>query len=150
MTLTKGRDRMKREAVIVRPSALDGTGESLPAQPARRPEWSDVERVLAELASASTIFPTVLSERNKIGSYDSHRVMLDSEHGTQSIEIASIRACWETFERLGRVSRRDVLEPGRCSAFIFALFRLIPGVREDLDGEHYLLLPRPEKLRGSR
>jgi hypothetical protein len=141
---------MTGEAVVFRPSAKSGTGDALPAQRARRPEWSDVERVLAELASAGTSFPTVLSERNRIGSYDSHRLMLDSEHGTQTIEIASIRACWETFERLGRVSRRDVLEPGRCSAFIFALFRLIPGVREDTDGEHYLLLPRPEKRRGRR
>ena len=40
-----------------------------------------------------------------------------------------IRECWETFERLGRIRRQDVLEPGRCSAFMVALFAQRPGRR---------------------
>ncbi|HKP18486.1 MAG TPA: hypothetical protein VJT84_08400 [Gaiellaceae bacterium] len=100
-----------------------------------------MEHLLAALARGGTSFATVLSPWNRIGAYDSRRLMLDSAHGTQTIEIASIRACWETFERLGSVSRSDVLEPGRCSAFIIALFRQVPGVTNSEDEEGRLLLP---------
>jgi hypothetical protein len=49
-----------------------------------------------------------------------------------------VRTCWETFERLGRVRRGDLLEPGRCSAFMFALFAHVEGVETDGDS---LVLP---------
>jgi hypothetical protein len=55
--------------------------------------------------------------------------------------VASIRACWETFESLGRIRRQDVLEPGRCSAFVMALFAQIAGVVDGSDDGEYLALP---------
>jgi hypothetical protein len=106
-----------------------------------RPGWPAVEQLLAELTSSGTSFPTVLSSHNRITSHDSRRLSLESDHGMQWIELASIRSCWETFERLGRVTRRDLLEPGRCSAFMIALFSQVPEVTEHVDDEHYLLLP---------
>jgi hypothetical protein len=55
--------------------------------------------------------------------------------------VDSIHECWETFERLGRIRRRDVLDPGRCSAFMIALFRQVPGVVEQPGADLYLVLP---------
>ncbi len=56
------------------------------------------------------------------------------------VDIEDIRGCWETFERLGRICRRDVLEPGRRSAFMMALFQQVEGVRREQRGELYLVL----------
>ena len=47
-----------------------------------------------------------------------------------SISRAS-RGCWETLERLGRIKRSDVLEPGRCSAFMMALFQQVEGIAQE-------------------
>ena len=64
------------------------------------------------------------------------------ESGSQStwVQIDDVRACFETFERLGRIRRRDVLEPGRHSAFMFALFERLGGVRRDAKDDDYLVL----------
>jgi hypothetical protein len=51
----------------------------------------------------------------------------------------SIRECWETFELFGRIRRQEVLDPGRCSAFMFALFRQVPGVVEQVGDDPYLV-----------
>jgi hypothetical protein len=67
--------------------------------------------------------------------------MLESDAGPRWLEIDTIRECWETFERLGRIRRRDVLEPGRCSAFMMALFSQVPGVEELAGEDPYLVLP---------
>jgi hypothetical protein len=117
------------------------TTDSPPRSDALRPGWPAVEQLIRELSSSGANFASDLSTRNRITGYDSRRLSLESEHGTQWVEIASIKACWTTFEHLGRVSRRDVLEPGRCSAFMIALFTQVPGVTEHHDDEHYLLLP---------
>ena len=56
-----------------------------------------------------------------------------------------MRGCWETLERLGRIKRSDVLEPGRRSAFMMALFAQVEGIRQDTRGELQLVL-RPSQL----
>jgi hypothetical protein len=55
--------------------------------------------------------------------------------------VDDIRACWDTFERLGRIRREDVLEPGRCSAFMVELFAHVPGVVDQDGAERWLALP---------
>lgn len=127
----------------------NGTIVSTAFRAEARPGWPAVEQLLAELTGSGTSFPTVLSPNNKITSYDRRRLALESDHGMQWIDLDSIRSCWETFEGLGRVTRRDLLEPGRCSAFMIALFRQIPGVTEHVDEEHYLLLPGPADNSGT-
>jgi hypothetical protein len=110
--------------------------------------WKDVEELLEDLAKTRDSFSTVLAPTNKISTYDrGRRLMLESTTMSQTVTsqwvaIASIRECWETFERLGRIRREDVLEPGRCSAFMIALFLQVPGVVEEIADDRYLVLAR--------
>jgi hypothetical protein len=109
------------------------------------PGWAEVETLLADLAASGENFATSSSESNCISSYEPHR-RLRLETGVDSvwIDIESIRGCWETLERLGRIRRSDVLEPGRRSAFMMALFQQIEGIRREQRGELYLVL-RPKR-----
>jgi hypothetical protein len=67
-------------------------------------------------------------------------VLLQSSNGSLWLAVDSIRECWERFEELGRIRRSDVPEPGRCSGFMIALFRQVPGVaEEDVRGDVYLV-----------
>ena len=107
-----------------------------------RPDWDAVESLLVRLAASRATFATATSSGNWISSYDpGRRLRVENEHGGSWIDIDSVRACWETFERLGRIRRRDVLEPGRCSAFVMALFAQVAGIRPEIGGETYLVLP---------
>jgi hypothetical protein len=83
---------------------------------------------LARAGSTITITPT---STTTIGGYEpGRRVLLQSSNGPRWLAVESIRDCWERFEQLGRICRSDVLEPGRCSGFMIALFRQVPGVTE--------------------
>jgi hypothetical protein len=97
--------------------------------------------LLAELASSHANFATANSDSNWIASYEPGR-RLRLENGTDSawIDIESVRVCWETLERLGSIRRQDVLEPGRRSAFMMALFEQVEGIRRETRGELYLVL----------
>jgi hypothetical protein len=97
--------------------------------------------VLAELAASGENFVTDNSDSNWISSYEPRR-RLRLETGLDSvwIDIESIKGCWETLERLGRIKRSDVLEPGRRSAFMMALFQQVEGIRQERHGELYLVL----------
>ena len=107
----------------------------------RAPSWVDVEHLLARLAATGAPIPTDLAPSTRITCYQhGRRVMLESNLGSKWVALDSIRGCWETFERLGRIRREDVLEPGRCSAFMFALFRQLPGVAEQAGKDGYLVL----------
>ena len=67
-------------------------------------------------------------------------MLLQSSNGSRWLAVDSIRECWERFEELGRIRRSDVPEPGRCSGFMIALFRQVPGVaEEDVRGDVYLV-----------
>jgi hypothetical protein len=108
----------------------------------RLPGWTEVETVLDRLAETGDPFPFHPTGTRRIASYQrDRRLMLDSESGSRWIALADIRECWETFERLGTIRREDVLEPGRSSAFMMALFAQVPGVAEGFDRERFLVLP---------
>lgn len=70
------------------------------------------------------------------------RFVLETEGRATWIRIDHLKACWATLERLGRVRRRDVLEPGRCSALVLALFEHVPGVRRVSGKDASLVLTR--------
>ena len=106
-----------------------------------RPDWSAVERVLDDLARTGDVFATDTVVENRIATYaPGRRVMIESGPRSAWVQIEDLRACWQTFERLGRITRRDVLEPGRCSALVMALFARVPGVRAGREDEAELVL----------
>ena len=97
--------------------------------------------MLAELASSRANFTTASSDSNRIAGYEpGRRLRLESGGDSTWIDIESVQGCWETLERLGRICRRDVLEPGRRSAFMMALFEQIEGIRSETRDELYLVL----------
>jgi hypothetical protein len=109
------------------------------------PSWGDVEELLARLDATGARFSSATSVENRISRYaHGWRVWLETDSGSRWVDVASIRTCWETFEHLGRISRQDVLEPGRCSAFVMALFAQVAGVDESSDGAS-LALPKARR-----
>jgi hypothetical protein len=86
------------------------------------PSWADAEKVLDGLARAGATITLTPTSTTLIGGYES---------GRRVLAVESIRECWERFEELGRIGRSDLLEPGRCSGFMIALFRQVPGVTEE-------------------
>jgi len=106
------------------------------------PSWSDVEDLLARLSATGTSFTTVTSEENSISQYEpGGRLLLETGTGTRWVALGDVQTCWETFERLGNIRRSDLLEPGRCSAFMFALFAQVDGVIAGTGDAETLLLP---------
>jgi hypothetical protein len=106
------------------------------------PSWQDVEQVLERLAATGGAIATASTPDGTISSYQpGRRLLVESTAGSRWIAVESIRECWATFERLGRIRRQDVLEPGRCSAFMIALFQQVPGVDEQVGEDRYLVLP---------
>lgn len=93
------------------------------------PNWQDVEELIARLAKTGTKFPTASSVGNWISRYEpGQRLLLENGSDSRWVRVGDIRGCWETFQRLGRIQRRDVLDPGRCSGFVMALFAQVDGV----------------------
>jgi hypothetical protein len=111
------------------------------AGPPVAPSWADAEKVLDRLARAGSTIPITPTSTTTIGGYEcGRRVLLQSAGGSGWLAVDSIRECWERFEELGRIRRSEVLEPGRRSGFMIALFRQVPGVTEqDVRGTVYLL-----------
>jgi hypothetical protein len=99
--------------------------------PPRAPSWLEVEKVLGTLARANATIEISPTSTTTIGGYErGRRILLQSSTGSRWLAVDSIRECWERLESRGRICRSDVLEPGRCSAFMIALFREVPGVTE--------------------
>jgi hypothetical protein len=115
----------------------------------RRPEptWQEVEQLLVRLSAAGAKFPTATSDDNWISRYEpGQRLLLENDNRSRWVRIEDLRDCWETFERLGRIHRRDVLDPGRCSGFVMALFAQVEGVvGENIGGGEFLVLPGVEE-----
>ena len=112
-----------------------------PASPI--PSWADVEELLDRLAETGDTIPIPLAPTTRISTYQrGGRIRLESDGGSNWLAVDDIRECWETFERLGKIRRQDVLDPGRCSAFMVALFRQVPGVTERTGKDLYLVMPR--------
>ena len=113
-----------------------------PAERDRTPCWADVEQLLDRLVETGERLPSAHGEGATILSYErGHRLMLDSGLRSRWVAVDDIRTCWDTFERLGRIRREDVLEPGRCSAFMVELFAHVPGVVDQDGAERWLALP---------
>ena len=113
-----------------------------PAERDGTPCWADVEQLLDRLVETGERLPSAHGEGATILSYErGHRLMLDSGLRSRWVAVDDIRACWDTFERLGRIRREDVLEPGRCSAFMVELFAQVPGVVDQDGAERWLALP---------
>jgi hypothetical protein len=111
-----------------------------------RPDWSMVEELIARLAAGTTTFSSATSASNAISMYEpTRRLYLATDSDGSWIDVESVRECWATFERLGRICRRDVREPGRRSAFMMALFEQVDGVRTEHGDEPYLVLPGKSK-----
>jgi hypothetical protein len=108
------------------------------------PDWQAVEELIADLAAEHTSFATVLESSNRITGYEpGRRFRVETPTGSSSwIQVEYVKTCWENFERLGRICRRDVLEPGRSSALMMALFERLPGVDEEDGDEQFLVLAR--------
>ena len=108
-----------------------------------RATWNDVDQELRTLADTGETFETELSVTNRVGTYEAgRRISLVNPRGTSFVEIESIRECWTKLEKQGSIRRQDVLEPGRCSAFMMALFGRVRGVRREQRDEPYLVLPK--------
>jgi hypothetical protein len=106
-----------------------------------RPAWPDVEAVLKRLAESGESFSTTSSKSNRISRYEADpAARLETDTGESWVELENIQGCWETLERLGRIKRTDVLDPGRCSTFMMALFQQVEGVRREQREELYLTL----------
>jgi hypothetical protein len=113
------------------------------------PGWHSVEQLLATLAETRAFFSTATSSSNWISNYEpGKRLRLESDARSRWIEVEHLKGCWETFERLRRIRRADVLEPGRCSAFVMALFARVPGVQEELRGEQVIRLDEGNRPAG--
>ena len=114
-----------------------------------RPNWQAVEKLIERLAETRAVFPTSSSASNWISTYEpGRRLMLESGSRSRWLRVDDLRSCWRTFERLGRIRRDDVMEPGRASAFVMALFGQLGGVRHVERGEPYLLLSQNGGGRG--
>ena len=130
------RDARALEDALATPAGSEAT--ALDGAP---PDWAAVEKVLSGLARTRAMLPMSTSA-SWIASYEpDRRLRLQSGGRWSWIHVDHVKSCWETFERLGRIERRDVLEPGRCSAFVMALFRCVPGVQHDPDDDSFLVLP---------
>jgi hypothetical protein len=107
----------------------------------RPPRWEDVVEVIERLVLTGAVLPTSVELRSQIATFErGRRIMVNSEAGSHWVAVDDLHECWKTFERLGRIRRQDVLEPGRCSAFVMALFARVPGVVERTRPEHLLVL----------
>ena len=107
------------------------------------PRWEDVEAEIERLAKSGEAFTTIQSGANRIASYHpGWRLQLETPAGPAWVDIEDIRTSWEMFQSLGRINRYDVMDPGRCSDFLMALFARLPGVVEEPGAQPHLVLSR--------
>jgi hypothetical protein len=104
------------------------------------PKWETVLDRVIELSSTRTSFSGPSGRPYCIERYERDwRIMISTPAGTTRwVDLDDIRGCWEIFERLGRIESEDVLDPGRCSSLMMALFLQVSGVSQD--GETALTL----------
>jgi hypothetical protein len=140
-TRSRGRKAFRSAGVTGAGSSVQAKARTEPNE--ARPDWKAVEELIYALAGSHAVFPTANSSSNWISAYEpGRRLMVESGRQSSWVQVDHIRACWEKFEERGRVCRQDVLEPGRRSAFMMALFEQVPGVgREKRDGR-YLVFAR--------
>jgi hypothetical protein len=107
------------------------------------PSWQEVEALLTRLSASGARFATASFVSNRISRYEpGERLLLENENGSRWVRVGDIQGCWETFERMRCIQRRDVLDPGRCSGFVMALFAQVDGVvARTAEGGEVLVLP---------
>jgi hypothetical protein len=107
------------------------------------PSWQEVEALLTRLSASGARFATASFVSNRISRYEpGERLLLENENGSRWVRVGDIQSCWETFERMRCIHRRDVLDPGRCSGFVMALFAQVDGVvAHAVEGSEVLALP---------
>jgi hypothetical protein len=98
-----------------------------------RPTWESIVELLAELSSTKEPLSGPSGRPYRVERYERDwRIMVTAPSGsTRWVDLDDIRGCWETFERLGRIESEDVLDPGRCSELMMAVFLQVPGVEQD-------------------
>jgi len=106
-----------------------------------RPTWTNVVEMLGLLAHSGAAVANGTRCFRVAKVEPGARVLVETETTSRWVQLADLRQCWETFERLGRIVRADVLEPARCSAFVMALFRAVPGVHDPAGDATSLVLP---------
>jgi hypothetical protein len=140
MSVPRSRTKAFRSVGESRAGLRHRRAEQTPAN-GSSPDWDAVEELIALLAKTHATFTSTLSDENWISAYEpGRRLMLEAGSRSSWVQVEHVRTCWETFERRGRICRRDVLEPGRHSAFMIALFAQLPGVREEPGDEPSLVL----------
>ena len=149
MSVSHSRSKAFRSAGVGK-AGVQFHSDDRPASHGSTPTWESVEELVALLARTRSTFASTMSDSNWISAYEpGRRLMLEAGTRSSWVQMEHVRACWETFEELGRISRRDVLEPGRHSAFMMALFSQVRGVREEAGDEASLVL-RPRAARSPR
>jgi hypothetical protein len=139
--MAAGRSRAFHQAPRSEPGPELEQAEPTPDGP--RPTWETVEALLARLAETRALLPTSSSTSSWISIYEpGRRLMLETGSRARWVRVADLQSCWRTFERLGRIRRDDVMEPGRASSFVMALFAQLGGVRRVERDEPYLLLSK--------
>jgi|SRR5579872_202769 len=94
-----------------------------------------VERLLAQLAKDGSSFASSTSASYRIESYEpGFRLRISNINSSRWIDVDDVRGCWAIFERKRSINREDVLDPGRASAFMLALFGQLPCTAEAPDG----------------
>jgi hypothetical protein len=140
VSVSHSRSKAFRSAGVGK-AGLQFHSDDRPASDGSTPTWDSVEQLVALLARTRSTFASTLSDANWISAYEpGRRLMLEAGTRSSWVQMEHVRACWETFERRGRICRRDVLEPGRHSAFMMALFAQVRGVREEAGEEPSLVL----------
>jgi hypothetical protein len=96
-----------------------------------RPTWATVLDLLSELSSTKAPITGPGGRVYRVERFERDwRVMVVGAGSSRWVDLEDIHGCWQTFERLGRIESEDVLDPGRCSTFMMAMFLQVPGIDE--------------------
>lgn len=143
MSATRSRGRKAFRSAGITEAGSSVRAKALTDPDEARPGWKAVEELISTLAASRAVFPTANSTTNWISAYEpGRRLMVESGSQSSWVQVDHIRTCWEKFEERGRVCRQDVLEPGRRSAFMMALFEQVVGVQREKRNGRYLVFER--------
>ena len=147
MSATRSRGRKAFRSAGITEAGSSVRAKSRTEPDGARPDWKAVEQLISTLSGTHAVFPTANSSSNWISAYEpGRRLMVESGSQSSWVQVEHIRECWERFEERGRICRKDVLEPGRRSAFMMALFEQVAGVQREKRNGRYLVFASSDKL----